>query len=282
MILEVNNLVKKIGCNVILENISFKIEGDSIIGLYGKNGSGKTTLFRVLLELCKYNSGSLLNNSQKRKMIFDTPPDLGDQKVIEYLNYFSNLYQGTTMNKTERIRLLERINLMKYEKRRVSEISFGMKKILYLSTLLIGTAELIIVDEPFNGLDTDTIEIAKEIILECKRYQSASIIVSSHLLSELEDICDGFMKLDNHTITYTSTLEKSLVNLRVSFADFQLLVSSIGDLCRRIEQVNSNYIDIIVNEDITSYDVAKKLVLDDVNFGEIFYRRIPFSLNKNA
>ena len=274
MILAVKNLTKTIKDKLVLDSISFEVEKPSILGLCGKNGSGKTTLFRVLLELCKYEAGTIIDQSKKRKVIFDTPPNMDGQIIADYLNFFSTLYQGTMLNSEEKTSILKVANLDRYEKKRVSNLSFGMKKILYLSTLLIDEADLVIIDEPFNGLDSNTLEIAKTIILECKQKQNAAVIVSSHLIGELEDICDSLIQLKGRKAICTPTLEKSLIELRIVCPDIELVLTSIAGMYDYATKSKMNYVDISINPVITSFDIAQKLVEKKTPFHEIFYKKV--------
>ena len=169
--IKVTNLRKRFGKSIILNDVSFEINEGIIIGVIGENGAGKTTLFRCILNICQFENGKIVNSSKKRKVIFDVAPKLKKFTVLQYLKYFTLLYDEKTNNQdgTDIDAILTKTNLICFKNRKVSELSFGMKKLLYISTLLIGKTEFAVVDEPFNGLDEKSRDIVKNILVDLKK-----------------------------------------------------------------------------------------------------------------
>lgn len=202
--IKVTNLKKKFGKSIILNDVSFKIDDGNIIGVIGENGAGKTTLFRCLLNICQTENGNVENSSKNRKVIFDVSPKLKGFTVRQYLKYFILLYdkKNDNQNGMDIETILTRINLACFKDKKVSELSFGMKKLLYISTLLIGKTEFAVIDEPFNGLDEKSRNIVKNILIDLKREYNATVIVSSHQHEQLEDICDCYLEVGNGNANY--------------------------------------------------------------------------------
>lgn len=228
------------GKSIILNDVSFEIEEGIIVGVIGKNGAGKTTLFRCLLNICQYENGKVENSSKCRKVIFDVPPKLRNFTVQQYLKYFILLY-GDENDNQDRMNIdtiLAKINLVHFKDKKVSKLSFGMKKLLYISTLLIGKTEFVVVDEPFNGLDEVSRNIVKNIFVNLKRECRATVIVSSHQHEQLEDICDCYLKVENGNVNYVPSYKN-----------------------RRLE--------ILIADDVNILECCKKFCSDEVTVEEL-------------
>lgn len=202
--IKVTSLRKRFGKSIILNDVSFEIRDGNIIGVIGENGAGKTTLFRCLLNLCQIENGNIENSSKNRKIIFDLSPKLKGFSVRQYLKYFILLYgeKNEEQNGLDIDSILTKINLECSQHKKVSELSFGMKKLLYISTLLIGKTEFAVIDEPFNGLDEKSRNIVKNILTNLKKEYNATIIVSSHQHEQLDDICDCYLEIGNGNVNY--------------------------------------------------------------------------------
>lgn len=218
--IKVTRLKKNFGKSVILNDVSLEIEDASIIGVVGRNGSGKTTLFRCLLNICQIENGNIENRSKRRKVIFDLAPKLKGFTVRQYLKYFILLYdeKNDNQNRMDIDSILAIINLACFQHKKVSELSFGMKKLLYISTLLIGRTEFAVIDEPFNGLDEKSRNIVKNILLNLKEKYNATIMVSSHQHEQLSDICDCYLKIENGDVCYIP-FSNNNVSFEISFND---------------------------------------------------------------
>lgn len=209
--IKVINLRKKFGKSIILNDVSFEIKEGIIIGVIGKNGAGKTTLFRCILNICQFENGKIVNSSKNRKVIFDVAPKLKKFTVLQYLKYFTLLYDEKTDNQDgmDIDAILTKINLIRFKNRKVSELSFGMKKLLYISTLLVGKTEFAVVDEPFNGLDEKSRDIVKNILVDLKRKYNATVVVSSHQHEQLDDICDCYLEVGKGNVNYIPFYKES-------------------------------------------------------------------------
>lgn len=205
-ILEVKNLTKKIGKKRILNNISFEIERNKIVGLVGKNGAGKTTLLKSLVGLYNLDDGFVIingfdlrrdyKNAIKEVGAMIDGPELYDyMSAKENLKAFKIMFKGIPENKID-----ELLNLMSLESckhKKLKTYSFGMKQRIGLANALINDPKLLILDEPTNGLDPVGISDLRKFL---KTLNGVTIIISSHLLSEIENICEEVIFIDDGKI----------------------------------------------------------------------------------
>ena len=270
-----SNVSKSIKGKDILIDVSIELNPASIIGLCGHNGSGKTTLLKSLLGLYKCK-GTIKNNCNSVKTIFDTPPEDKNLTVYDYLKFFFLLYSGRQAKKSDVLTILDRINLSKCINKKMSTLSFGMKKMVYISTLLIGETSLAIVDEPFNGLDTQSITIVKNLLVELKNTQHATILISSHLLHELESICDGFIEIVSQRAYQTQRLSISCQELCLVCDDNEKTKALLSKCCTYVSRDHGCYY-LKLNNMFSSMDIVKLLLENQILFSEIYYLRGKFS-----
>jgi len=212
-LLEVKDMNKKFGEHTVLEHVSFTIEQGEVVGLVGRNGMGKTTLMKCILGLMKVDTGEIrfegkidyaLDKNQMDKIGY-----LLDCKLFENLNAYENVkiqewYKGRHYGREEEKQVIETaLNLvdLKNDKKKVKEYSFGMKQRLGLALALLGDTKLLILDEPFVGLDPVGINTIREFIRSISKEKHISVLISSHQLSEIEDICERYLFIGDKKIT---------------------------------------------------------------------------------
>lgn len=204
-VLEVTNLSKSFGKRKILDNINLTIYEGDIIGLIGPNGAGKTTLIKTILRLYYYDKGSVeicgydtkkqLEQALSKVGAIIEKPDMYDQltgrknlKITELLNNIHD--QKYVEEMIEFVGLKTRIN------DKVKKYSLGMKQRLAIANALIKKPKLLILDEPTNGLDPKGIRELRQMLKTISQEQNMSILISSHILSEVENICDRVVIID--------------------------------------------------------------------------------------
>lgn len=204
-VLELDNLIKDFDGKRAVDHISLKLKRGDILGLLGPNGAGKTTTLRMILNIIAPDSGSItilgeqFSESTKERIGF-LPEERGlyrKMKVMETLMFFGELKGMKAHNiKTEGLELLKKFDLDNYTDKKVEELSKGMAQKLQFITTILHHPELLILDEPFSGLDPVNIELVKDIILEKKR-EGTTIIFSTHLMEYAEKIVDGVIMISN-------------------------------------------------------------------------------------
>ena len=199
MVLEVNNLSKSLGRREILHNINLKIYEGDIVGLIGPNGAGKSTLIKTITSLYNINSGNikicgfdikkeLEDALSKIGCIIESPDlykDLTGRDNIEIVKMLNNIKDNNYIEEMiDFVKLRDRID------DKVKKYSLGMKQRLALLCALIKKPKLLILDEPTNGLDPKGIKELREMIKRISREDNISVLISSHILKEVENICD--------------------------------------------------------------------------------------------
>jgi ABC-2 type transport system ATP-binding protein len=204
-VLELEQLVKDFNGKRAVDNISFQLKQGEIMGLLGPNGAGKTTTLRMVLNIIAPDSGSIKIlgegfSEQIKERIGFLPEERGlyrKLKVSETLEFFGQLKGMKTPDiKQKGKELLEKFDLAHYYDKKVEELSKGMAQKLQFITTIIHSPELLILDEPFSGLDPVNIELVKDVILEKKR-EGITIIFSTHLMDYAEKIVDGVVMINN-------------------------------------------------------------------------------------
>lgn len=206
-LLEIKNLYKKYDDNDVLKDINLTISSGKIIGLLGKNGAGKTTLIKLINDLLTPTSGEILIKGKKigveTKKIVSYLPErtyLNKQmKVYEVMNYFKEFYEDFDYEKAEKL-----LNDLKLDKNsQLSKMSKGMQEKIQLILVMSRKADLYILDEPLGGVDPATRDYILDTILN-NFNENASVIISTHLISDIERILDEVIFIDNGSIVLKS------------------------------------------------------------------------------
>lgn len=216
-ILKIENLSKSYDKNLVLKNINLEIEEGSIFGLIGPNGAGKSTLMKSILGLVKKDSGSisLYGKEINAKNQKETNKNLGslieNPSFYDHLTAYDNLDLICDMKniKKDNIdKVLKDVGLFKSKDKKVKEFSLGMKQRLGIAIALIGNPKFLILDEPINGLDPYGIEEMRDLFKNIVRNSNTSILISSHILDEIEKISSHIGILKNGTLTYSGSLKE--------------------------------------------------------------------------
>ncbi len=214
-VLEVNNLSKRIGKREIIKDISFYVNEGEIFGFLGPNGSGKTTTIRLIVDLISSDSGSIniMGKDLKREReeaLSHVGAVVEDPKLYSYLSGYENLMQIARIRNIPKDRVEEVISLVGLEKRindKVKRYSLGMKQRLGLAAALLAKPDLLVLDEPTNGLDPTGIREFRYILKKLAREKNMSVFVSSHILGEVQNLCDVVAFIEDGKITTIETME---------------------------------------------------------------------------
>ena len=204
MILELKNIEKSFGDKKVLTGVSFKAEGGKAFGLLGRNGAGKTTSIRILMDVFPANSGEVLIDGQpidyNKIGIGYLPEERGlypKKIIIDQLTYFAEL-KG--MSRKEAVKSidywLDRLGMTEYRNKKLETLSKGNQQKIQLITALAHDPDIIILDEPFSGLDPVNAMLLKDVVKE-QIAKGKIVLFSSHQMSYIEEFCDSIAILNN-------------------------------------------------------------------------------------
>lgn len=216
-ILRIENLTKSYDKNTVLKNINLEINEGSIFGLIGPNGAGKSTLMKSILGLVKKDSGkiTLYGKEVNEKNQKETNKNLGslieNPSSYDHLTAYDNLdiiCDMKNIKKDNIDELLNEVGLFKSKNKKVRDFSLGMKQRLGIAIALIGNPKFLILDEPINGLDPYGIEEMRDLFQNIVKNSNTSILISSHILDEIEKISTHIGILKNGVLTYSGSLKE--------------------------------------------------------------------------
>lgn len=203
-VIETKNLTKKYGSSPVVDNINLHVPKGKIYGLLGRNGAGKTTTMKMMLKLIKVTNGNInlfgedfRNNSLYKKIgsIIETPGFYQNLTARDNLKILAKLHGNITDKEIQEA--LEVVGLHKEEKKTFSNFSLGMKQRLGIAAAIMHNPELLILDEPINGLDPIGISEIRSFLLRLSHEKGVTIFISSHVLSEIEQIADVIGVMNN-------------------------------------------------------------------------------------
>lgn len=231
MKLEVKNITKTFGEKEILKGISFSVESGKALGLLGRNGAGKTTTIRILMDVFHANSGELLLDGepfvQRNVQIGYLPEERGlypKREVLEQMVYLARL-RGVSKKQAivNAKRWLERLEVAEYETKLLETLSKGNQQKVQLASTLVCDPDIVILDEPFSGLDPVNSQILQEVVQELIT-DGKIVIFSSHQMSYVEEFCEDIVIINHGEVV----LEGNLAEIKRTFGENQLVVSGVG------------------------------------------------------
>lgn len=267
-ILKCENLCKSFGKKQILKNISLEVKQGDILGFIGPNGAGKTTTIKLILGLQSIDSGTVEINGYDIKKNFEKAilgvgtivenPDLYMYLTgYENLKLIKNLYKNVDEN-----RINEVVKLVKLEQRindKVSKYSLGMRQRLGIAQAILHKPNLLILDEPTNGLDPEGIKELRDLLKNLAKKEKMGIVISSHNLAELESFCNKVTIIKNGEIVETSSINE----VKKVEQSYIIEVDSLTDLDKiltlSIEKIDDTIFRLHINKDEVP-QVIKKLV----------------------
>ena len=292
--LKVENVTKKYGNVVAVNNLSFEVDRGEIFGLLGLNGAGKTTTFRMILGLLDDYTGNItidgehINYKISDKIGFLTEERslLTKMTVLEQIIYYGvlkSIPEETIEKKLDY--WLKRFGISEYKNRKIKELSKGNQQKVQFISAIINEPKLLILDEPFSGLDPINVELFKSVILDLKK-KGTSIIFSSHRMEHVELFCEKLVVL----VKGKSVLEGRLTDIKKNYKKKNLIVKgdidpdkiSLLDGVEKITQEKDEYIISISSEEyvnklfkeIAKYDNILKFSVEDPSLNEIFINTV--------
>ena len=247
MILELKNIEKSFGEKKVLTGVSFKAEGGKAFGLLGRNGAGKTTSIRILMDVFPANSGEVLINGQpidyNKIGIGYLPEERGlypKKIIIDQLTYFAELKGMSARDTVVSVdRWLERLGMTEYRNKRLDTLSKGNQQKIQLITALAHDPHIVILDEPFSGLDPVNAMLLKDVVKE-QIAKGKIVLFSSHQMSYIEEFCDSIAIINAGRVAISGDLRDIKRNyerdkLVVSSCESERIISDLGGQCTRRE-----------------------------------------------
>ena len=260
-----NELCKSYSKKLVIDHVNMHIPESSIYGFVGENGSGKTTIMRLLTGLAEPTSGSyelfgLKNNDprifEKRKnisAIVETTSLVPTLTAKQNIRYYE-LYTGITLTEADRDALLSKVHLENVNNKKVRNFSLGMRQRLGIALALVNNPKLMFLDEPMNGLDPEGIAELRDLLIELNQKDGITVLISSHILSELEKIASCYGFISHGKILEEITAQELKERCRKSL---MVKVDNIEKAEKVIKELGSLDYKVSPNGEIKIYDNLK-------------------------
>ena len=268
--LKVENVSKHFGEKLAVDNISFDINNPGVFGLLGTNGAGKSTTIRMMLGILKKDSGEITWNGKKveRKNVnFGYLPEergiYPKSKIYEQLLYFAELKGMKKENASKEIDYwMDKLKVSEYKNMTAEKLSKGNQQKVQFITAILNDPELIVLDEPFSGLDPVNTELLKEVILELVE-KGKYIVMSSHQMTSIEEFCSDVVIINKGK----TVLKGNLKEIKDAYKANRLIINTKQDITAEVKELNlnieknidNNYEIKIENEEI-AHTLLKNLV----------------------
>ena len=298
--LKVENVTKKYGNLVAVNDLSFEVKDGEIFGLLGLNGAGKTTTFRMILGLLDDYTGNITIDG--KKIDYDITDKIGflteerslltKLTVREQIIYYGVLKSMVEDKIDKKLDYwLKKFGISEYKNKKIKELSKGNQQKIQFISAIINEPKLLILDEPFSGLDPINVELFKEVILDLKK-KGTSIIFSSHRMEHVELFCEKLVVLVKGKSVingYLSDIKKDYKkkNIKV-IGDIDIDVVKEQNGVKKIDKVHNEYIISIEDESyvksifkcISKFDNIQKFSVEDPSLNEIFISIVGDSYDK--
>ncbi len=265
---ELNRICKSYNDTLVVNNVSFTVAQGEIFGLIGPNGAGKTTTIRMMMDITKPDSGEVsilgeaLNEDAKNRIGY-LPEERGLYKkitVLQSLIYLASL-KGieTRLAKSRAEELLKRVDMLPHKEKKIEELSRGMGQLIQFLVTIIHDPQLLILDEPFAGLDPVNTKLLKEMILEL-RGQGKAIILSTHRMNEIEALCDRILMINKgRTVLYGELAEiKSRYRNNSVFLKFDGMLGELEGVVGKKD--HGEYVELFLDRETLPQKILKQLV----------------------
>ena len=282
-VVEAQQIWKRYGDRVVVEDVSFTVESGEVLGMVGPNGAGKTTTIRILLDIIQPDEGTVLLfgrpfSREHRTMLGYLPEerglyrDLRVQETLEYLGTLKGMRRSDARRRAEEI--LERLDITEHRSKKIAELSRGMGQLIQLAATIIHEPRLLILDEPFSGLDPLNVRLMKELLGEL-REDGVAIILSTHQMNQVEEFCDQVLMINKGRVVLYGSLEE----VRSGFGEGSILVEAVGipEYLSGVQKINDHgtYQELVMADDSSSKDVFRALADREIEVQRFQVARLP-------
>jgi ABC-2 type transport system ATP-binding protein len=265
---EVSHIVKAFADKIAVDDLSFSVSQGEIFGLIGPNGAGKTTTIRMMMDIIKPDSGEVtvfgdkLGEAIKNRLGY-LPEERGlykKLKVIDSIIYLASLKgmdKHSIMEKAEE--LLNQTGMLANKRKRIEELSKGMGQIIQFIVTIIHDPQLVILDEPFAGLDPVNTELLKRMFADLRKQRKA-VILSTHQMNQVEELCDRILMINNGQ----AVLYGGLNEIKARYRGNSVLVDYNGELMEvpgvTGRRTRKGYTELLLDGEITPQQVLTHLI----------------------
>jgi ABC-2 type transport system ATP-binding protein len=265
---EVNHIVKSYADKTVVNDLSFSVNQGEIFGLIGPNGAGKTTTIRMMMDIIKPDSGEVtilgekLTEASKNRLGY-LPEERGLYKkltVIDSILYLASLKGMDRHSAEEKAdELLNQTGMLVNKGKKIEELSRGMGQIIQFIVTIIHDPDLVILDEPFAGLDPINTELLKGMFVDL-RNQGKAVILSTHQMNQVEELCDRILMIDHgYAVLYGNLSEiKSRYTSHSVILDFEGELGQIPGVTEK--HANKDYVELVLDKNTTPKQVLERLV----------------------
>jgi len=265
---EVNHIVKSYADKAVVNDLSFSVTQGEIFGLIGPNGAGKTTTIRMMMDIIKPDSGDVtilgkkLSEASKNKLGY-MPEERGlykKLKVIDSIIYLASL-KGVDRHSAEEKanELLSQTGMLPHQGKKIEELSQGMGQIIQFLVTIVHNPELVILDEPFSGLDPVNTELLKSMFADL-RNQGKAVILSTHRMNEVEELCDRILMINNGG----SVLYGNLTEIKSRYRKHSVLLDFAGELGEvpgvTEKRTHKGCVELVLDGNTTPQQILERLV----------------------
>ena len=282
-IAEVRSIWKRFNGRAVVQDVSFTVEPGEILGMVGPNGAGKTTAIRILLDILQPDEGSVLLFGQPftgehRPLLGYLPEerglyrDLRVQETLEYLGILKRMHRAEARRRAGE--LLERLGMHEHRNKKVAELSKGMSQLIQIASTMMHQPRLLILDEPFSGLDPVNVRLVKEMLGEL-RQEGVAIVLSTHQMNQVEELCDRVLMINQGRVVLYGSLEE----VRSGFGEGSILVEASGllDDLPGVQKINDHgtYQELVMSDGSSSKDVFRALADREIEVRRFQVARLP-------
>ena len=278
-VLEIKNLSKTFGKRKVIDNISLEVKKGEIYGFLGPNGSGKTTTIKMILRLIDNDSGEIKVNGYDTKKEFEKAMEcigaiVENPDMYKYMKGIDNLRLHARIRNIDEKRIQEVLELVDLKDRatdKVGKYSLGMKQRLGLALTLLHKPKVLILDEPTNGLDPAGIKKLRDVLKEIAHNENVAVFVSSHILSEMQLMCDKVAVIDNGKIVKIEEInntEEKIEKVDIRVKDIEKTIKILKEKFNIDGNLNENNIEITIATERLPI-VVKELAINDVDIKAI-------------
>ncbi len=276
-IVSMENIQKKFRNNCVLNNLSFSVQECTIYGLIGKNGAGKTTTLRIISGLLSASSGKVIFHKEKKYIrvgfLSENNCLYNQLSVRDNIMFYLKMVGLDTQETLDYY--IDLFGLYEFRKQRVNKLSKGMKRRVAMTRAIVGNPDVLLLDEPFDGIDIDSKMVIIKVVKEWVNNDNRCVIISSHNLNEIEEMCDVVGIIDKGKIIYQ---EKISEIKKKKIKCIRIVPKSIKDITCYFDALNYEY--DIIGEVIflksnleESEEIFRSLVerFDIIEFNKIYY-----------